>query len=68
MALLSIVEVLEIIIVIPMETTKKVFILKTFYCLELLFNFLFILLNFSFYFAFASDSIYYDSALKEIAL
>lgn len=66
--LLSIIEVIEAVITILVESKKRVFISKIFYSLELTINFLFVLLNFSLYFGVACDTIYSDSAMKSMAL
>ena len=56
------------IILIVWESTAEAFVSKVFYCLELICNFLFILLNFNLYFGYASVQIYFDEELKELAL
>ena len=68
MILLSLIEVAIIAISITLESTKKVFISKTFYCLWILYHALFILLNLSLQFGEACDTIYPDSYLKSESL
>ena len=55
--MLSVIEVIEAVITILVESKKKVFISKIFYSLELVINFLFVLLNFSLYFGVACDTL-----------
>lgn len=65
--LLSVAEALVLVILIVWESTAEAFVSKVFYCLELIYHFLFILLNLSLYFGSAAESTYFAEELKELA-